>query len=76
MQSPIDREICRSRIMEIVPFLCLHCFTDGHSLSLSLSLSVPRVTASLHNTPAPDTALHPLTPQTDPYTPPTPLGAP
>ena len=37
-QSPIDREICRSRIMEIVPFLCFHCFMDGHSLSLSCSL--------------------------------------
>ena len=40
MQSPIDREICRSHIMEIVPFLCFHHFTDGHSLSLSLSLSL------------------------------------
>ena len=36
MQSPIDRDICRSHIMDIVPFLCSHCFTDGHSLSLSL----------------------------------------
>ena len=40
MQSPIDREICRSCITDIVPFLCLHCFTDGHSLSLSLLLSL------------------------------------
>ena len=40
MQSPIDREICRSCIMEIVPFLCFHHFMDGHSLSLSLSLSI------------------------------------
>ena len=38
MQSPINREICRSRIMEILPFQCFHHFTDGHSLSLSLSL--------------------------------------
>ena len=40
MQSPIDREICRSHIMEIVLFLCFHSFTDGHSLSLSCSLSM------------------------------------
>ena len=39
-QSPINREICRCCIMEIVPFLCLHHFTDGHSLSLSLLLSL------------------------------------
>ena len=35
MHSPIDREICRSHIMEIVLFLCFHHFMDGHSLSLS-----------------------------------------
>ena len=40
MQSPIDREICRCRITDIVPFLCLHCFTDGHSPSLSVLLSI------------------------------------
>ena len=40
IQSPIIREICRSCIMDIVSFLCFHCFMDGHSLSLSLSLSM------------------------------------
>ena len=40
MQSPINREICRSHIMEIVPFLCFHHFMDVHSLSLLLSLSL------------------------------------
>ena len=38
MQSPINRAICRSCIMDIVPFPCFHHFTDGHSLSLSLSV--------------------------------------
>ena len=33
-----NREICRSCIMEIVPFLCFHHFMDVHSLSLLLSL--------------------------------------
>ena len=40
MQSPIDREISRSHITEIVPFLCFHHFMDAHSLSLSLLLSL------------------------------------
>ena len=38
-QSHINREICRSCIMEIVSFLCFHHFMDGHSLSFSLLLS-------------------------------------
>ena len=38
MQSPIDREICRSHNTHIVQFLCFHCSMDGHSLSLSLTL--------------------------------------
>ena len=36
MQAPSDREISRTHIMEIVPYLCFHRFTDGHNLSLSL----------------------------------------
>ena len=35
MQSPINREICRSCIMEIVPFLGFQHLMDVHSLSLS-----------------------------------------
>ena len=37
LQLPIDRKISRSHITEIVPFLCFHQFTNGHSLSLCLS---------------------------------------
>ena len=40
MQSPIDREMCRSCIMQIVQFLCFHSFMDWHSLSVSSSLSL------------------------------------
>ena len=81
MQSPIDREICRSCIMEIVPFLCLYCFTDGHSLSLMLylsfslslhAISVPTVPASPQYTPTPQMApTPPRSPQCPwcPYTP-------
>ena len=40
MQSAIDREICISRITQIVQFLCFHCCIDGHTLSFSLALSL------------------------------------
>ena len=40
MQSPIDKEISRSHITEIVLFPCFHHLMDGHSLSLSLALSL------------------------------------
>ena len=48
MYTPIDREICRSHIMHIVPFLCFHFFTSlPLSLYVCLSLSLPSLCLSL-----------------------------